>query len=444
MRPLPGGPNAAGDRLLFPPRGIFDVLFYRLLITLLWPLVAAALLLRVLRGRETGKDWAERIGLTVRTGASDSPVIWLHAASNGELSSVRPVIRALQRTRPDLGWLITCNTVTGRELAQSWGLHAQLAPLDTRWAARRLAVSHNVCALIVTEAEFWPNRITVYRQMGMPVLAVGARISARTARSWGRFPGLVQHVLSQINWLTAQDGGSMQRLEKLGLAHKQIGPVTDLKAQYDPPEMAVPADLSAKFPCADTWLAASTHEGEEEQIIAAHMLAQNSRSELRLILAPRHPSRGDAVASLLAASGLEYDRRSSGQITGAPVLLADTMGEMALWYQLASVTFVGGSLVPKGGHTPYEPAAYDSAIIHGPYLDNFADPYARLAAEGGACQVADADGLARSVIALCGARQLSEMTRAASRALAATEGIETTINAILEWLPPPVNCMETP
>jgi 3-deoxy-D-manno-octulosonic-acid transferase len=198
---------------------------------------------------------------------------------------------------------------------------------------------------------------------------------------------------------------------------ERIGPVLNLKA-------AAPATGGAGalpgFPRGDTVLAASTHPGEEGLVLEAFVAARVARPGLRLILAPRHPDRGDEVARQIAAQGLDFARRSRGEAPepARPVYLADTLGEMALWYAAAGVTFVGGSLVAKGGHTPFEPEAQGSAILHGPDTANFTAAYAALDAGEGAVQVADADALSRAFGALADPAAQAAMAARATAALA--------------------------
>lgn len=347
---------------------------YRLAVTLAWPVLALALLARVISRRESLGDWAERTGLAL--GGARGAHLWLHAASNGELTSARPVLLALHAARPDLKFLITSNSLTARNLAHELGLPgvtARLAPLDTRWAAALLCHRYRVIGHVLLEAEFWPNRIAAVTNRGRPAVAVGARLSMRTAQSWQRFGALAQEALRRLSFVSAQDKGSEKRLRVLGLAPAQTAPVLDLKAFYVPPaELSLDPALRAAFDRDATWLAASTHDGEEARVIEAHRALLQRHPEAQLIIAPRHPRRGPEVATLVRRAQLPVALRSLGDAPrpGA-VYIADTLGEMPLWYRLAGTTFVGGSLVSKGGHTPFEPAVFDSTLLHGPDTSNF-------------------------------------------------------------------------
>lgn len=409
------------------------MLLYRLLISVLAVPLGLRFALRRLRGRETGTALSQRLGLG-RGPAARRPTIWLHAASNGELASARPVIEALRAERPDLGWLVTTNSVTGRDLAAAWGLPAMLAPLDLRWAAARLIRRWDVRLHLTLESELWPNRIAACAALGVPVAVVGARLSERSARAWGRVPGLARSVLARLDHVSPQDADSGARLLALGLEPERLGPVLELKALYTPPAVAPEPALAAAFPRARTWLAASTHEGEEEVAIAAHLAARRAEPGLRLILAPRHPSRAEAVARLLAEAGLDHGRRSDGA-TETEVLLADTLGEMPLWYALAGRVFVGGSIARRGGHTPHEPAAFGCALIHGPDVTNFRAAYDRLAAAGAARRVESAEDLAEALGALAAEDAQARAGAAAAAALRPEGGLEGLLAALRARLP---------
>ena len=212
------------------------------------------------------------------------------------------------------------------------GLDAALAPLDLRAANRRFETGWGVLGHITLESELWPNRIT---RMPGPVMVLGGRLTEGSARIWGRFPALAARMLGAVDYLSAQDEGSRTRFLALGLPPDAAGPVTDLKALYAPPVAPAPdPSLGTVYPRAKTWLAASTHAGEEEAVIEAHLAARETDPDLRLILAPRHPRRAPEVAALLEAAGLAYAQRSKGEPVEpeTDVYVADTLGEMGLWY----------------------------------------------------------------------------------------------------------------
>ena len=373
---------------------------YRLILTLLAPpaLVLRQLVL-ALRGRAEPGGIAQRLALSVPR--ANGPVLWLHAASNGELASARGAVAAILGRHPDLGVVVTTNTLTGRALAESWALPrltARLAPADTPGAVRRFLDALRPVALVVVENELWPERLARCASRGIPVLVLGARMSAGSSRNWARFRKLAARVIGSLSWLSAQDADSARRFVALGLAETRLGPVINLKAAFAAARQA----SVLPFPRPDTVLAASTHPGEEAVVLAAFRAARAQNPALRLILAPRHPRRSAEIARLITGAGLAFATRSKGEAPEADtqVYLADTMGEMDLWYAAAGMTFVAGSLSDLGGHTPYEPAAHGSAILHGPDVANSAPAYAALHAAGAAVRVAGTEDLAREILRL--------------------------------------------
>lgn len=329
------------------------------------------LLLATVFGRWPKGALAERLGYVTAPAAS----VWVHAASVGEAASIRAVVADLAQTTPVF---MTVNTATARRLVAGWGTaQVALAPFDTAGAAARVVRRIRPRAYVLVESELWPARMQALA--AVPVIMLGARMSDRSARRWHLLGGLMRTMLARVQYLSAQDAASEARFVALGLAKTAVGPRVNLKAFVTQTGAA-----AGPVPRARCVLAASTHDGEEAAILQA-FIAARAQFDL-LILAPRHPERGTAVATLIAAAGLTFARRSHGHaLTAAcPVYLADTLGEMHLWYAMAGVTIVGGSYVDRGGHTPFEPTAAGSAIIHGPHVRNFAESYAALDAAGGA------------------------------------------------------------
>ncbi|WP_306131438.1 3-deoxy-D-manno-octulosonic acid transferase [Roseivivax marinus] len=403
------------------------MMLYRLLISIFagWVLLRLAL-----KGERTALR--ERLGYAP---GADVPHLWLHAASNGELASARPLIEAWQRDRPDLPLVITCNSESGVALARRMGLPAARAPLDLGRAVRRFCETWQVAGHVAMESEIWPNRFAC---VPGPVALLGARMSEGTARTWGRFPRLARATLGRVGYASAQDIGSRERLKSLGVPAQALGPVVNLKVYYVPPQDVVPDDaLRAAFPPGETWLAASTHPGEDAIVLEAHRLARQKRPDLRLILAPRHPDRGAEIASEARAAGFETARRSVVEAPeGAAVYVADTLGEMPLWYGLAGVVFIGGTLTDRGGHTPFEPAQFDAALIHGPDTRNFAAPFETLDGNGGALAIRDASGLAEALVSLGDPARRDGMARRAEELLRPEAPLDA-ISADLGALFPP-------
>lgn len=402
---------------------------------LLYRLLVSIFALVVLVRAAVSGDWAAlraRLGGTAPDRAQ--PHLWVHAASNGELASARPAIDALLAARPDRGLLITCNTPTAVALAQSWELpqvRACLAPLDLAWAVRRVLRRWQVTGLIVMEAEIWPHRVLLCPG---PVVLLGARMTERTERGWARFPGLAQRLLQQMALIAPQDQASADRLRALGAPPDRLTAPANLKTLAS----ASRVDLSQSpgFDRTNTWLAASTHAGEEELVAKAHHMARQTWPELRLILAPRHPIRATEIVQTLKTQGLTVAQRSLGQTPGPQdVYLADTMGEMDLWYAQTGLVFVGGSLVDKGGHTPFEPARFGCALIHGPHVTNFQPPYDDLAKAQAACKVQSASDLAQALLGLRDPVAQTTLGARAQDCLGADPQAQNVLGRLLKCLP---------
>lgn len=395
------------------------MVLYRLLTWLIAAAFVPLLGLRRLIGLPAVPRWIRPRVFPLARPADAQHVIWLHGASNGELTAARPLIETVLDRAPGLGLVVTANTATGVALAGGWArprLIAGLAPYDHARIVSRFLAAVRPAALIVIENEIWPNRFVIAAGRGIPILMLGARMSARSAARWALAPGLARRLMGCISWLAPQDSQSGERFVALGLPADRLGPVLSLKS-------AATASAAAALPTprGETLLAASTHDGEEAIVLDAFLGVRDRHPGLRLILAPRHPRRRDAIEAAIRARGLSFATRSRGAEPAAdlPVYLADTLGEMGRWYAGAGVSFVGGSLVERGGHTPFEPAAHGSAILHGPHCANFAPAYAALAAAGGAIEVRGSESLIAAILALADPAAQAAQAGRASAALAA-------------------------
>ena len=400
------------------------MLFYRLILSaLLWPWLTLRLAWRLWRG--SPDSTLDERWMRDRPAPAHARRIWVHAASNGELTAVRAALLALLARAPGLHLVLTCNTTNGRDLVAGWAdprIDARLAPVDLRPILARFVDIFQPAALVIVENELWPERLLTCHGRGLPVLVIGARMGPKSHRLWSRLPALARRLMGTITWLAPQDGASRDRFADLGLPGHRIGRDLVLKsAAATAPMPAASSSGAAALPFARTYtvLAASTHEGEEEIVLDAFIRARRQLPDLHLILAPRHPRRRNAIEAAIRSRGLAFDTRSRGAEPAArtPVYLADTLGEMDRWYAAAGMTFVGGSLVPRGGHAPFEPAAHGSAILHGPDVTNSAPAYAALAAAGAAREIENCESLAAALL------ELADPARQAARAAAARQAL---------------------
>lgn len=321
------------------------------------------------RGKEDPARLAERRGVAGRP-RPHGPLAWLHAASVGEAQAALALVRRLLDDRPTLSALVTTGTVTSAQLLAdrlpARALH-QYAPLDRRpWIAAFLDHWRPDVALWM-ESELWPNMVLDSAARGIPLALVNGRMSPGSARRWHWLPGLIRPMLSSFDPCLAVSDAQAAQLHRLGARSVRV--VGNLKAAAQP----LPADpealatLTQRIGGRPLWLAASLRDGEAPLVPAVHRRLAKRMPGLLSIVVPRHPGRAAAIEETTGGAGLALARRSTGALPDAAtdVYLADTLGEMGLFYRLAPVVFVGGSLVPAGGHNPIEPAHFDCAIVHG-------------------------------------------------------------------------------
>jgi 3-deoxy-D-manno-octulosonic-acid transferase len=386
-------------------------------------------------GKEDAARIAERMG-KASIPRPDGQLIWFHAASVGEAASLLEMLRRLAQARPDLNCLVTTGTVTSAQfLAERLPetcMH-QFSPLDiVPWVGRFL--DHwRPDAAVFTESELWPATLCEAHARGVPLLLINARISNKSFRRWRMMGGMARSLLARYDRVLAQDTLAGEQLAALGADPAKLSVAGSLKegAAPLPYDEAERTKMARAFGGRHLWLAASTHPGEEEVVLGAHLRARRALPLLSLLLVPRHPNRGDEVAALVRARGLSVAQRSKGEPITADteVYLADTLGEMGLWYRIAPVSFVGGSLVDVGGHNPFEPALLGSAIIFGPHVRNFIDGYRRLELADAAVLVRTEAELAEAVVATLPPDRAAEMAAAAWAAC--SEGAEVT-DAVLD------------
>lgn len=353
----------------------------------------------------------ERLGRVRRLeGQGGHALIWLHAVSVGEVLAVSRLVQSLDAALP--GYLIAVSTTTrtGQALARE-RLGAErvfYCPLDLPWAVRAYLKTLKPRLFILAETEFWPNLLNGCFRRGIPVAVVNARISDRSWPRYRMLQSLWRPILSRISCVLAQNETDAERLKEIGCDADRVSVAGNLKFDVRATaEAAATKMLKAAAQGLRTVVAGSTLEGEESALLEAWPRLLESHPDLLLVLAPRHPERFGVVAGLLERSGFESSRRSDWAGGGAKapnlkagqIVLLDSIGELASVYSLASVAFVGGSLVPAGGHNPLEPAQFGVPIVMGPYYANFRSIVEDLLAHDG-LRLADKDQFAATMIEL--------------------------------------------
>lgn len=398
---------------------------YNGLTRLAGPAVRRLLAVRAARGKEDAARRHERLGCPTRP-RPDGKLVWMHAASVGESLAVLPLVDRLLSAHANLSVMVTTGTVTSaelmdRRLAGPRAFH-QYVPVDLPGAVGGFLAHWRPDLVLWMESEFWPSLLTAIRRRGVPCALVNARLSERSFANWRRVPGTARRLLSVFDLALAQTGIEAERLTHLGI--REVRAIGNLKYSALP----LPADaptlgiLQTSLRGRPAWAFASTHSGEEEMALAAQVaLTRTLPSPLPraiLLLAPRHPDRGDAVAAMLADAGLRCARRSRGQVPeeGDDVFLLDSLGEMGLLFRLAPVTAMGGSFAGIGGHNPIEPALLGSAIIHGPSMFNFTDIQAEMAAAGGVTALTSSGDIASALY-----RLLTDEAARSAQAIAALD-----------------------
>lgn len=393
---------------------------------------------RARRGKEDPARIRERLGHASQA-RPDKPVVWLHGVSVGESLSLLPLVAALAARRPDLALLVTCGTVTAAALLARRlpeGVIHQYAPADGPAAVARFLDHWRPAAGVIFASELWPNLIPAARARGVRLALISARVTQKSAAGWGRAPATARRLLSAFEVVAPQDAASAERLAALGA---RVGPSLDLKlAGEAPPCDAAELDqLRAAIGARKVVMAVSTHPGEEEVVARAFRAAG---VEALLVVQPRHPERGAAVASLLAAQGFAVARRGAGETPGSATAayVADTLGETGLFLRLADVAVMGGSFVDGiGGHNPMEPARLGKPILTGPHVFNARDLYDELLAEVAAIEAADGAALARHLKGLFEFPVIAARIGEAAGAFAARQGAAlATALALIEPLAP--------
>lgn len=415
------------------------LLAYRGATVALQPFAPLLLRRRARAGKEDPARLSERLGRSPIP-RPPGPLAWLHGASVGESLSLLPLIERLSAARPELGLLVTSGTTTSAELLSRRlppGVIHQFTPLDTPAVSARFLDHWRPDLVVFAESELWPNLLAGARRRGAKLALVSARFSAASLRGWSRAPGAARAVLGGFDLVLAQDDPTAARLAQLGAPdHGRL----NLKLVGDP----LPVDRAAWAQAEDLrggrplLLAASTHPGEEA--LALDAFAPLTRRDALLVIAPRHPDRGPEVAALSRARGWDTALRSEGAPFGLParVYVADTLGELGLWFRVAGAAYLGGGHAPGvGGHNPLEPARLQCPTASGPGVENWRGVFENLVAAAGVVLVEDAHALEAFWRRACyGDPTLGEQAlRAAAFAAAQSGELDVAVERLLELLP---------
>lgn len=377
---------------------------YNTLMTLGGPAIELMLARRVKRGKEDPARLAERRGIA---GIARPPgeLVWLHAASVGESMAALSLVERLLAVVEDRHVLVTTGTVTSAmlmaERLPERALH-QYVPVDRpAWVDRFLDHWRPEMAVIM-ESEFWPGQISRTRARGIPIILANARMSERSFSRWRKAKSAAASLFSKVDLVLATNPDQAARFTELGARSVQVA--GNLKRAAGPLPFDRREAEALRRQCGDRplWFAASTHVGEDAPVLDAHLSLRATCKGLLTIIAPRHPHRGEEIAALAGERGLAVARRSLNQPLGpdTDIYIADTLGEMGLFFELAPVVFVAGSLVPVGGHNPIEPAHFDTVIILGPLMSKNQEIASEMIAGDAVASLRDAADLAPTLAAL--------------------------------------------
>lgn len=380
---------------------------YDLLLLLALPIVWLRLSARARSEPAYAERRAERWGRVPDSVGRD--VVWFHTVSAGEAIGAAPTIRALKVRMPEKRFLVTTTTPTGSDqVVERLGdiVDHCYAPYDYPWAVARFLRRVEPRALVLMETELWPNILRRTKRLGVPTCLVNARLSERSAYGYARISSLTRSMLRDVDHLFCQYPETARRFETLGADKARLEVTGSIKFDLD-----IPADLDSEVtrlrhewaPDRQAWIAGSTHPGEEEVVLSAHAELLHRFPDLLLVLVPRHPRRVNDVAALCGRAGLSFARLSEG----APgqektqVLIVDVMGQLLYWYGVAQVAFLGGSLVPVGGHNPIEAAVHGTPMLIARHRFNFAEITEQFE-EAGCLGSVDADSLTGAIADLLG------------------------------------------
>jgi len=413
---------------------------YSALIHCAVPFAFVMVLWRGVRDRSYWQALGERFGWGAPSHAA--PSLWLHAVSLGEMTAAAPLVRALMSRYPQSPLLLTTATPTGRARARELygaAVDVRFLPYDTPRAVARFMDRARPRVAILMETELWPNLFRECERRRVPLVLASARLSAKSVARYRRFGALFRGIFSASSLIAAQTREDAERFIAIGAPSARVQVVGNVKFDVQVSEDvmaragALRASLGGGRP---VWIAGSTHAGEEEQVLAAHRLLRTEQPAALLLLVPRHPDRFDAVAERLRHGAVRFTRRSGGELPdgATQVVLVDTVGELAALYAAADVAFVGGSLVPIGGHNLLEPAALGVPVLTGPSYFAGKDIARLLIQQGAALEVQDARELAAALARLLG--DLTERQRMGAVGRRLVEANRGSVARLLELIEP--------
>jgi 3-deoxy-D-manno-octulosonic-acid transferase len=421
----------------------------RTLYTLLWvialPLALARLLWRSRRVPSYRERWEERLGRFApppQTGG-----VWVHAVSVGEVQAAQPLVRRLLANPAALPLTVTTTTPTGSaRVAELFGdqvFHVYF-PFDLPWAVDGFLDRVQPRLLVLVETEIWPNLLGACARRGIPTLLANGRLSARSAAGYARLGSFTRETFAAIGGVAAQSAADAERFVALGAPLGRVRVTGSMKFdQRLRRSVAEQSEVLRREWGADrpVWVAASTHEGEDEQVLAAHAQVREALPDALLVLVPRHPERFDRVAGLVRRRGLPLVRRTERATVGpdTAVFLGDTMGELSMFFGAADAAFVGGSLVDIGGHNVLEPAALGLPVAFGPHMHNFAAIAGMLLDAEAALQVRNAAALAQLMTRWLGDASLrTRLGENGRKVVESNRGaLDRTLEMVDELLPAP-------
>jgi 3-deoxy-D-manno-octulosonic-acid transferase len=417
-------------------------LLYSVVLYILIPFVVLRLFFLSMRKPAYRQRIQERFGYVQKRPDSSLPVIWIHAVSVGEVNASKPLVDLIARSYPHYQLLITTMTPTGAEAVHNhFGnkvVHTYIA-YDLPDAVHRFILRIKPSLLVVMETEIWPNLFYICRKNNIPVVIANARMSEKSFTGYKRLGGLTCNTLSNVSYVIAQGQADAERLVALGTDRNRIKVSGSIKFDIEFPEaIRVQGALLRKklFMNRPVWIAASTHGGEEQLILQAFGRIVKQHPDCLLIIAPRHPDRSTMIAELSEQSGFTTVRKSLGQKVDdqVKIYLLDTLGDLPEYYAASDLAFVGGSLIPHGGHNMLEPACLGVPVVTGPHNHNFSDISALLQRNGVAWVVTDTDQLVNRVNLLLTDKKLRDDAGDKGRKL--VEANRGSIHRLMEILHP--------